>query len=576
MAKPGGLTLASRSIVVIAVTLVLASTFIVSALPVPNPFPDDPIPGPTSTDAAIVGKWSAPFDGEIPAISMALTHTGDVVYWGGIEARERDNVFFGDTPYDADAIRILSPPYGPGDVTTIAMPAEMGDFFCAGLTILGDGRILVAGGSRWQDIMDPDYQGFVSGLAETWIYTPSTRTWERATDMNWVRWYPTLMTDWKGDAVALGGIDHLTQPQTMIGQVETLANGVWTDLPATADNILPMYPRIFTVPGGPMKGDLFFETSATLWGPFGEHPVEPLWNLEQVLDNETKTWSFVGPSLFGARQHAGTVMLPLAKGADGEYTAQILTFGGSLGRSIASTPLTEITTLGEVVEHQMADALTHPRWMANGVLLPDGTVLAVGGGMYDNVYVHGQDNPAVRVAEQYDPATDKWEQRAAQAVDRMYHSSVLLLPDGRVLSGGHVPLPVPWTVFRDNFAFESQVVEKRFEVYEPPYLHWNVERPAIASAPASIEYDAFFDVTITNPALEIKDALLVRPGSTTHVWDTSQRAIVLPLVEQVGDLVRFQAPPDGDVATPGPWMLFLRVDSPNGIVPGVAKFVDLG
>lgn len=564
----------SRSIVAIVVILLSASTVAVAALPLPNPMPDDPIPGPTSTDPAVIGAWSLPFEGQVPAISAALLPNGDVLYWGGVEARERDNVFFLDSPYEADQIALLHPPYGATDVELLDVPSELGDFFCAGLTILGDGRVLVAGGSRWQDLMDPDYQGFVSGLAEAWIYTPSTKTWERAADMNWARWYPTLMTAWDGNAMAFGGIDHLTQPQTMIGQVEKLASGVWTDLPATADNVLPMYPRIFTVPGGPMKGDLFFETSATLWGPFGEHPLEPLWNIEQLLDNQTRSWSFVGPSLFGARQHAGTLMLPLSKGADGQYTARILTFGGSLGRSIASTPLTEITTLGEVVEHQMADALTHPRWMANGVLLPDGSVLAVGGGMYDNVYVHGQDNPAVHVAEQYDPATDEWGQRAPQAVDRMYHSSALLLPDGRVLSGGHVPLPVPWAAFRDNMDFEAQVVETRLEIFEPPYLHWGVERPVIRDHPATITYGATYDVYLGKD-LPIHDALLVRPGATTHVWDSNQRAIELPVLEQVGERVRLQAPPDGDVAPRGPYMLFLRVDSPNGIVPGVAKFVQL-
>lgn len=571
----GGYPLASR-LVIAAVVTILASTLVVSALPapIPNPIPDDPLPGASSTDPALVGKWETPFEGKVPAISMVLLENGDILYWGGIEARDRDNVFFLDSPYSAE-IAVISPPYTADDVRYIPVPEDMGDFFCAGQTILGDGRVLIAGGSDWQDLMNPDYQGFVSGLMESWIYDPADGTFTKQDDMDWRRWYPTIMTGADGNGLAIGGIDHLTMPQTMIGELEAFDGATWSPITG-ADNTLPMYPRIFTVPSGPMKGDLFFETSATLWGPFGEHPVEALWNLEQVLDTETNTWSFVGPSVFGVRQHAITVMLPLDD-ADG-YTARLLTTAGSLGRSIASTPLSEITTLGpDGVSHKVADNLAHPRWMAPGVLLPDGTVLAVGGGMYDNVYVHGQPNPAVYVAEQYFPETDTWEQRAAASVARMYHSSALLLPDGRVMVGGHVPLPVPWTAFRDNVEFESQVVETRFEIYEPPYLHWGVERPSVTGAPDHVGFGEVFNVSVGGVAAgTIKDAMLVRAGATTHVWDVSQRAIQVDVLDSSNGRVTLQAPPDGDVATPGPYMLFLRVDSPNGIVPGEARMIDIG
>jgi hypothetical protein len=565
--------LASR-LVIAAIVVLLTTPLAVAVLPVPNPFPDDPIPGPTDTDPANVGQWSAPFEGQVPAISAALLANGDIVYWGGIEARERDNVFFLDTPYSAE-MAILHPPYTAADVEQVVIPPElgMGDFFCAGLTVLGDGRILVAGGSQWQSMMDPGYRGFVQGLKEAWTYDPATGAWERQDDMDWARWYPTVMTASDGSGLALGGIDNLVDPSTMIGEHERFDGADWAPITG-ADNLLPMYPRIFTVPSGAMKGDLFYETSAALWGPFGEHPLEAIWNLEQVLDTQTNTWSFLGPSVFGYRQHAITVMLPLDD-ADG-YTARILTTGGSLGRSILATPLSEITTLGaDGVTHDVAASLKHPRWMAPGVLMPDGSVLAVGGGMYDNVYAHGQPNLAVFVPERYDPASDAWTELAPATVERMYHSSALLLPDGRVLVGGHVPLPVPWTVFRDNMEFEEQVVETRFEIFEPPYLHWGYVQPTISAAPASVAFGETF--TVSSPQAEqVGDAMLVRVGANTHVWDAGQRAIQLDVVERGDGTLSFLAPPDGDVATPGPWMLFLRLHTEDGIVPGVAHTIMIG
>ena len=66
----------------------------------------------------------------------------------------------------------------------------------------------------------------------------------------------------------------------------------------------------------------------------------------------------------------------------------------------------------------------------NLVLLPDGTVLAVGGGQQGNF------GEPVKTAELYDPATGTWRTMATQAGQRTYHSTALLLPDGRVISAG--------------------------------------------------------------------------------------------------------------------------------------------
>jgi hypothetical protein len=60
----------------------------------------------------------------------------------------------------------------------------------------------------------------------------------------------------------------------------------------------------------------------------------------------------------------------------------------------------------------------------------------------------------VRVAELYDPALDVWTEMASQASNRTYHSTALLLPDGRVISAGSDGGDLPRTV----------------EYCSPPYL----------------------------------------------------------------------------------------------------------
>ncbi|MCQ7029691.1 hypothetical protein MRO55_24630, partial [Escherichia coli] len=69
-------------------------------------------------------------------------------------------------------------------------------------------------------------------------------------------------------------------------------------------------------------------------------------------------------------------------------------------------------------------------------VLADGSVLATGGqstngggGLVDLAN-------ATYEAERWDPATGAWTELAPAAVARQYHSTALLLPDGRVLTGG--------------------------------------------------------------------------------------------------------------------------------------------
>ena len=69
----------------------------------------------------------------------------------------------------------------------------------------------------------------------------------------------------------------------------------------------------------------------------------------------------------------------------------------------------------------------------NLVSLPDGNVLAVGGSSSGG----GADpSKAVLPAEIWNPNTETWTTVASLQTPRMYHSTSLLLPDGRVLVAG--------------------------------------------------------------------------------------------------------------------------------------------
>ena len=91
---------------------------------------------------------------------------------------------------------------------------------------------------------------------------------------------------------------------------------------------------------------------------------------------------------------------------------------------------------------QTTRAMNFPRRQHNATILPDGTVLVTGGtrggGDPGTAEAFNDLDPGhpVHIAEVWDPKTGQWAELAAEKTDRCYHSTAVLLPDGRVLSAG--------------------------------------------------------------------------------------------------------------------------------------------
>lgn len=202
-------------------------------------------------------------------------------------------------------------------------------------------------------------------------------------------------------------------------------------------------------------------------------------------------------------------------------------------------------------------ALTYQRdiFCSGTTVLSDGRVFIAGGHIWQ-----GALNPAQGVINTtiFDPAssawTEGWTEMAAQTAPRMYHSTALLLPDGRVLSAGQ----------------SSGKYEKTGEIFSPPYL-FKGARPAITSAPATLGYRAAF--TVTSPqAASIARLVLIKPGAVTHSCNFDQRYVACTFTAS-GTRLSAVAPPSANSAPPGWYLLFL-VDVAG--VPSVASWVHVG
>jgi hypothetical protein len=207
--------------------------------------------------------------------------------------------------------------------------------------------------------------------------------------------------------------------------------------------------------------------------------------------------------------------------------------------------------------------MEYGRRQNNLTVLADGSVLDTGGNSSGAELVDL--NAGVYPAELWNPASGQWKTLASMQVTRQYHSTALLLPDGRVLSGGGGIC---------GLCDEVGYLNKNAEIFSPPYLFKKdgsgelAPRPTVGAAPKSITEGSQFTVS-TPDAASIKKVALVKLGAVTHSNNMGQRYVPVQFTAGSGSL-NVTAPTDTSIAPPGYYMLFI-VNSAG--VPSVAPIV---
>lgn len=172
-------------------------------------------------------------------------------------------------------------------------------------------------------------------------------------------------------------------------------------------------------------------------------------------------------------------------------------------------------------------------------------------------------------AEIWDPKTEEFRLLSVtHQIPRSYHSTVLLLHDGRVWTGG------------GGLCGDCEVNHLDAELYSPPYLFNDddtpAERPEITVSAAKAGYGAAVEVTSTH---ELGMVSFIRFGTATHSTNTDARRLELCGPDTVacatlwnGAAYALTMPESPGVAPPGYWMLF-GVNTVG--VPSVAETVQL-
>jgi Domain of unknown function (DUF1929) len=463
--------------------------------------------------ANLRGQWTTlPYTMPINPIHVALLNTGKVLIVSG-SGNVQGVTKFQAGVWDPQA----------GTITTQIVPWDM---FCNGMVVLPDGRVMINGGTL-------KYYPFY-GLKKTSLYDPSTNSFTDVQNTAHGRWYPTLTVLGDGRVMSFSGFDETGSTNSTV-EIYTVGAGWSTEY--TAPFTPPLYPRMHLLPNGlvfnsgPSAGSNLFDPSTHLW-----------------ISNIAST------QYGGTRTYGSSVLLPLSP--DNNYNPKVMILGGDN----PATLTTEIIDLGAPTPAwQFGPSMSQPRIEMDAVMLPNGKVLAVGGSYNDE-----DASTASLNADLYDPVSNTFSSAGANVYPRLYHTVSLLLPDGTVWLAGGNP---------DN------TYEKHMEIYQPAYLFTTdingnpiaATRPTIASAPANLNWDRSFTVQ-TPDANNISSVVVMRNGSSTHAFDMDARLINLAFTKGAGSLT-VTAPPTGNIAPPGYYMLFLLNSSG---VPSIAKFVQMG
>jgi hypothetical protein len=446
-----------------------------------------------------VGQWGPLIPLPAVAIHSALLPSGRILLWQGDFA-------VGGMQY------VLDPQ--TGHVTQI--PDAKADLFCAGQAVLADGRVLVVGGTSTSGGL---------GVTDITAFDWHSEAWQELAPMNYPRWYATGTTLADGRVLVTSGDDKGMSDIVEVPELYSPNTNTWQSLTA-AKHFMPIYPFIYQLPDGRI---------VHLGG--SEVPTA-----SEVLDLSTNQWTSIDSRVIDGGS--------IANYAPGRFIkAGSAADDGFSGNSLKTAYTLNMNEPGAV--WQPSSSMSFPRSFLNLTNLPDGTVLATGGGTDKSGFV---DANAVLQPEDWNPSTGSWTTYAPMSAPRLYHSVALLLPDGRVYVAGGGGDP-------------GVTDQKSAQIFSPPYL-FKGPRPTITSAPATLEYGSTAFVG-TPDAASIARVSLIRTGSVTHAFDQNTRAMPLSFTQAAGG-INVTIPSNRNDIPPGYYMLFLV----NGEgVPSIAPFV---
>ncbi|KAF4447875.1 putative galactose oxidase precursor [Fusarium austroafricanum] len=467
----------------------------------------------------------------IPVAGTVDAITGKVLVWSSWARDTMDGGNGGET---------LTSTWDPvtGLVTERQVDNTDHDMFCPGISLDGNGQLVVTGGNT---------------ADRTSLFDPVKQAWIPGPGMKVARGYQASATTSTGKVFTIGG-SWSGGTDFKNGEVYDPKKKTWTLL-GNAD-----VKKMLT---NDAQGLFRSDNHAWLFGwkngtVLQAGPSKNMnWYYTEKKNGDVKTAGQRGSD----RGIAPDAMCGNAVMFDA-VNGEILSHGGTLDYQDAdATTDAHIITIGSPGTNASvvyaSNGLFNPRVFHSSVVLPNGNVFITGGQEHAIPF---EDSTPQLQPEMYYPDSDSFQLMKANNIVRTYHSIALLLPDGRAFNGG------------GGLCGGCNTNHFDAQLYTPPYLYDSkgklASRPKINSVSASTIKVGGTITVQTGGA--IAQASLVRYGTATHTVNSDQRRIPLTLNKAAKNAYSFQVPSDPGVALPGYWMLFVM--DKNG-VPSVASTI---
>jgi len=447
------------------------------------------------------GEWGRMIQWPHVAISAANLPDGRVLTWSSTET----DGFSSNREFSHSAV------FDPNNNTFITTDNNFHDMFCAGVSTLENGQIVASGGN-------PDDR-------RTSRFDPITLSWAPLANMFDLRWYGTNITLPNNEifstfAKSAGDRSEKYNPDanqwsrtpnasmlTLLNEHNQIGGMEWFAQIAVQPN-----GRVFH--GGPSQSFLSFD------------PV-----------NGGANESFGQPAGQRARKWGNIATYDIGK---------VLVLGGA---DLRRTDRTSVDLVYLVDLNGPAPVVTtgapmnYPRALSNTVTLPNGEVLVIGGNTNGDGF---QDSGSILPAEIYNPSLNTWRVVASIDVPRNYHSTALLLKDGRVLSAGG-----------GGCGAGCAANHLDGQIYSPPYLFNEngslATRPTLSQVPAIVGAANSFTVSASADTQRFS---MVRLSATTHHVNTDQRFLPVTSLNNGNGTYTLTMQANQNVLIPGYYWLF--------------------
>ncbi|CAN6539277.1 unnamed protein product [Malus baccata var. baccata] len=397
---------------------------------------------------------------------------------------------------------------------TVRPLTVLSDVWCSSGAVAPDGRLIQTGGNG-------------AGERRVRIFEPCTGCdWKEIENaLNARRWYATDHILPNGRQIIIGGrgqFNYEFYPKTKSSSnLYSLPFLTQTNDAGEENNL---YPFVFLNVDGNLF--IFANNRAILFNYAKKQVVQ---TYPQISGGDPRCYPSSGSA----------VLLPLKNLKAPSVEAEVLVCGGAPKGSFAKvnqgTFVEALKTCARIEINNpnpqwVVETMPQAKVMGDMLLLPDGTVLLINGASSGTAGWENGRNPVLNpvVYRPNNAIGSRFEQQNPTTIPRMYHSTAILLRDGRVLVGGSNP--------HDKYEFTNVLfpTELRLEAFSPDYLDakYNNLRPKI-NAPksqAKINYGKKLSIQFSvkgNLVTKSVSVSMVAPSFNTHSFSMNQRLLVL-------------------------------------------------